>query len=181
MTDKGYFLVRIPHNLSQTYTLLIMSLCFVLATFLALTQPLPHAENPLLLKISMGYIGFPCAIAFCGNILSKLCFKKYVFILSTQGIYDATNAFSSGFIAWEDINHIYAYQDTHDTYLCIEPSSKTWTNSLPKKAKILAQANIDAGFSPIRIQLPHHKRNVYTVNDLIEIINTIHPEKITKK
>lgn len=157
-----------------------MSICLLAAALLALTQPLPHADNPLLLKIFLGGCGLACSVWLFTSNIRKILSQRSAIIIDENGITDNTGSMAPGFIAWDDVADVYLLKLKDDTFLCAIPEDyDAWSSKLSKRARRLAQANRDAGFAPIRIQFKKVTER-YTAQDGLATVRALHPEKISR-
>ncbi|QWT17938.1 hypothetical protein KPC83_01995 [Collinsella sp. zg1085] len=61
---------------------------------------------------------------------------------------------SPGFIAWDSIAHIHLQKLGASTYLCLDIHElEAWKTTLNTRQQRLVQANLNMGYSPVRIQL----------------------------
>ena len=130
---------------------LFMGLCLLVAALLALTQPLPHADNPLFLRVTLGGLGLPCSV--------------WLIVSNVRKIHLA------------DV-HLLKLKD--DTYLCAVPADyDAWSARLRRGQRRLAQANLDAGFAPIRIQFKKATERSGAADGLAAV-RRFHPEKVSR-
>lgn len=170
----------VTNNIVLLIIYTFMGACLLLASILVLTQPLPYAENPLLMKVAMGWFGFPLAIAFMALNVRKILTRRDAIVVDELGITDRTDGMASGFISWDDIEEVFLLKLKDDTYLCAVPQDyDAWRTQLGARQRRLAQANVDAGFAPIRIQFKK-VTDVYTAQDGLCAVRRFHPEKITR-
>jgi hypothetical protein len=157
-----------------------MGACLLVASILALTQPLPYAENPLLMKVTMGWLGFPLAVALIALNVRKILTRRDAIVVDERGITDHTGGMAPGFISWDDLEEVFLLKLKDDTYLCAVPRDyNAWCTQLSTRQRRLAQANVDAGFAPIRIQFKK-VTDTYTAQDGLCAVRRFHPEKVTR-
>lgn len=170
--------LSVNNNLVLLAIYAFMGLCLLLGSVLVLTQPLPYADNPLLMKVTMGYVGFPLSLGIIVVSVRKMIMRKDAILIDERGITDHTSGLSSGFTAWEDIKEIFLLKLKDDSFLCALPADyDAWYARLSKSQQRLAQANVDAGFAPIRIQFKKIT-DKYHAQDGLAVCRRFHPEKI---
>lgn len=176
--SESPLVIRSKIFLPAIYT--FMGLCLLLSSVLALTQPLPHADNPLLLYITLGVIGFPVSLAIVVLSARGVVRRRNAIVIDGRGITDNTGSMAPGLIPWEQIEEVYLLKLKDDTYLCVVPSdTDAWLASLGRGRRRLAQANMDAGFAPVRIQFKKVTER-YDAQDGLAAARSFHPEKITR-
>lgn len=155
-----------------------MGLCLLVASVLALVHPLPYAENLVLMRVA-GIVGLPFSLWLVISNFRKAVTRRNVIVIDAAGITDRTGGMAHGFIAWDDVAEVYLLKLKDDTFLCVEPRDReSWMATLGRGARRLAQANIDAGFAPIRIQFKKADER-YVAADGLAVAKTLHPEKVT--
>lgn len=157
-----------------------MGVCLLLTAVLALTQPLPFADNPTLMRIMTGYVGGLAALVIIGINGAALTVRKKGILIDAQGITDTTGIMAPGALSWNAIEQVYVLKLYGEPYLCVVPKDITgWMEHLNRLQRRLAQANIDGGFAPVRIQYKKITKNV-TEQDALRVIKQLHPELIGK-
>lgn len=160
--------------------LVFMGLCLAAAASLAIFAPLPYAENPLVMRIGMGYCGLPISLALIYMNARKILFRRNAVRIDLDGITDNSTALSSGFTAWDDIAEVFLLRLKNDDYLCALPVDyDAWYQRLSKRQQKLAQANLDAGFAPIRIQFRKVSTRV-TSKEGVSFVKKLFPKKVTR-
>lgn len=158
----------------------LMGLCLLVASILALTQPIPHADNPLLLRLATGVLGLPASLFIVFMNARKVFSRRYAVLIDERGITDNTGGLASGFTPWEEIAEVFLLKLKDDTYLCAVPVDyEAWSSHLNGRQRRLAQANLDAGFAPIRIQFKKVSERV-TAQDGLATARRFQPKKITR-
>lgn len=156
-----------------------MGLCLLVASVLALVHPLPYADNPVLMRALLGCLGLPFSLWLVISNFRKAVTRRNAIVIDAAGITDRTGGMAHGFIAWDDVAEVYLLKLKDDTFLCVEPRDReSWMATLGRGARRLAQANIDAGFAPIRIQFKKADER-YVAADGLAVAKTLHPEKVT--
>lgn len=157
-----------------------MGLCMFAAALLALTQPIPHADNPLLMRALLGCLGLPFSLWLIVSSFRKAILRRDAIVIDAAGITDHTGGMAHGFIAWDDIAEVYLLKLKDDTFMCVEPRDRdAWMASLGRAPRRLAQANLDAGFAPIRIQFKKATERL-TAADGLAAVRHFCPEKVSK-
>lgn len=157
-----------------------MGVCLLFSSILALTQPLPHADNPTLIFLSLGVAGLPISVFIIIVSLRGILRRRNAIVIDRTGITDNTGSMAPGHISWEQIAEVHLLKLKDDTYLCVIPSDiETWLASLSRRQKRLAQANLDAGFAPYRIQFKKATER-FNAQDGLASARSFHPEKITR-
>lgn len=143
----------VKRNAVKYIALIFMGICLFVAALLCIFAPLPYADNELMMRIGMGYLGLPVSISLIAFNGYALIVKRKAIIIDDRGITDYTSSMSSGFTPWDQIENVYLLRLKSSDYLCADPVNlDEWMQKLTKRQARLAQANIDLGFSPIRIQ-----------------------------
>lgn len=143
----------VRRSIMKYVALVFMGACLLVTSLFAIFAPLPYAENEMLMRVGMGYLGLPCALAFIAFNGYQLIWRRNAIVIDDRGITDLTNSMASGFTSWEEISEVYLLRLKSDDYLCAEPVDRVaWMARLSDRQRKLAQANLDIGFSPIRIQ-----------------------------
>lgn len=76
---------------------LFMGVCLLAGAILVLTQPLPFAENPMVMKVGMGWVMIPVSLfIICSNII-KIVRRRNAIVIDESGITDNTDSMGSGF------------------------------------------------------------------------------------
>lgn len=159
---------------------LFMGLCLLVAALLALTQPLPHADNPLFLRVTLGELGLPCSVWLIVSNVRKIHLKRNAIVIDERGITDNTGSMAPGFTPWEEIADVHLLKLKDDTYLCAVPADyDAWSARLRRGQRRLAQANLDAGFAPIRIQFKKATERSGAADGLAAV-RRFHPEKVSR-
>lgn len=159
---------------------LFMGVCLFAAGMLALTQPLPHADNPMFLRVTLGGLGVPFSVWLIASNARKIYLKRNAIVIDEHGITDNTGSMAPGFVAWDEIEDVHLLKLKDDTYLCATPTDYvSWSARLRRGQRRLAQANLDAGFAPIRIQFKKATER-YTAADGLAAVRRFHPEKVSK-
>lgn len=87
--------------------LIFMGLCLLVAALLAAFAPLPYAENPMFMRIGMGYCGIPFSIALIYLNIHKIIHRRNAIRIDKNGITDNTTSLSSGFTSWDNIAEVF--------------------------------------------------------------------------
>lgn len=160
--------------------LIFMGVCLFVAALLAAFAPLPYAENPLVMRVGMGYLGLPASVILIGMNVHKLVNRRNAIRIDEDGITDNTTALSSGFTPWDQISEVFLLRLKSDDYLCAVPADyDSWFANLSKRQQRLAQANLDAGFAPIRIQFKKVSDRV-TSKEGVAFVKKLKPKKVTR-
>lgn len=176
--SEGALVVRAKIMLPAIY--MFMGLCLLVAAVLALTQPLPHADNPMFLRVTLGGLGLPCSIWLIVSNIRKIYLKRNAIVIDERGIADNTGSMAPGLIPWDEIADVHLLKLKDNTYLCAAPVDyDAWAAHLRRGQRRLAQANLDAGFAPIRIQFKKATER-YTAADGLVAVKRFHPEKVSK-
>lgn len=177
-THGEALVVRAKIMLPAIYT--FMGVCLLVAGVLALTQPLPHADNPIFLRVTLGGLGTPFAIWLIVSNVRKIHQKRNAIVIDESGITDNTGSMAPGFIPWDEIADVHLLKLKDDTYLCATPTNyEAWSSRLGRGQRRLAQANLDAGFAPIRIQFKKVTER-FDAADGLSAVRGFHPEKVSK-
>ena len=145
--------LEIRNSIARHLILIFMGACLFVAAALAAFAPLPYADNELVMRVGMGYLGLPLSVALVAFNLRKVISRRCALLIDEAGITDHTTALSSGFTAWEDISEVFLLRLKGDDYLCAVPVDyEAWLAGKSAAQRKLAEANVDAGFAPIRIQ-----------------------------
>lgn len=172
--------LEIRYPIVMHIILTFMGTCLLVAALLAAFAPLPYAENPMLMRIGMGYCGIPASVVLIYMNVRKLINRRNAIRIDQEGITDNTTALSSGFTPWDDISEVFLLRLKSDDYLCAVPVDyDSWYSKLSQRQKRLAQANLDAGFAPIRIQFKKVSDHV-TSKDGVSFVKKIKPKKVTR-
>lgn len=159
---------------------IFMGACLAVGALLVISQPLPFAENPILMKVTMGYLGLPVSIAIIALNVRKITTRREAIRIDERGITDRTGALASGFTPWDEISEVYLLKLKDDSFLCAVPSDyEAWLGRLSTRQRRLATANSDAGFSPIRIQFKLVTDKA-SAQDGINAVRRIRPDKVTR-
>lgn len=176
--SESPLVIRNKILLPAIYT--FMGLCLLLSSVLVLTQPLTYAENPLLLFITLGVVGFPVSVAIVIVSARGVVRRRNAIVIDERGIADNTGFMAPGFIPWDQIAEVFLLKLKDDTYLCVVPTdTDAWLASLSCGRRQLAQANLDAGFAPIRIQFKK-VTDRHRAQDGLAAVRSFHPEKVTR-
>lgn len=160
--------------------LIFMGVCILIAAFLAATQDLPFAPNPILMRYTTGYLGIPFAILFIAYNVHRIVNRHNAILIDENGVTDHTTSFSAGFIAWDDIKEVYLLRLHDDDYMCVVPADfDTWYATLNKRQQRLAKANMDAGLAPIRIQFKKVTEKVKS-KEGVAFCKKIQPKKVSR-
>ena len=170
--------IRAKILLPAIYT--FMGACLLLAGILALTQPLPHADNPIFMRVALSCLGIPFSIWILVSNVRKICLRRNAIVIDERGITDNTGSMAPGFTPWGEIADVHLLKLKDDTYLCAVPTDyDAWSARLRRGQRRLAQANLDAGFAPIRIQFKKATER-HTAADGLAAVRRFHPEKVSK-
>lgn len=160
--------------------LIFYGLCLLVAALLAAFAPLPYAENPMFMRIGMGYCGIPFSIALIYLNIHKIIHRRNAIRIDKNGITDNTTSLSSGFTSWDNIAEVFLLRLKSDDYLCAIPADyDSWYEHLSKRQQRLAKANLDAGFAPIRIQFKKVGNSVSS-KDGVAFVKKLKPKKVTR-
>ncbi len=177
-TSSEALVIRAKILLPAIYT--FMGACLLLAGTLALTQPLPHADNPIFMRVALSGLGIPFSIWILVSNVRKICLRRNAIVIDERGITDNTGSMAPGFVAWDEIEDVHLLKLKDDTFLCVTPTDYPgWSARLRRGQRRLAQANIDAGFAPIRIQFKKATER-YAAADGLAAVRRFHPEKVSK-
>ena len=172
--------LSITANVVLLGSYLFMGVCLLAGAILVLTQPLPFAENPMVMKVGMGWVMIPVSLfIICSNII-KIARRRNAIVIDESGITDNTDSMGSGFTPWEQISEVFLLRLKDDTYLCAVPTYyDSWASTRNRRQARLAQANKDMGFAPIRIQFKK-ANDKYTAQDGLAAVRRFAPEKISR-
>lgn len=171
--------LTVKGNLVLPLTHVFMGLCLEIAALLAITQPIPFAENPLLTRILMGWAGLPLATGILVLSARRIARRQRAIVVDERGIADRTGPLAPGLIPWEQVQEVFLLRLKSGSYLCVVPRDlDAWLRGLGRRQRRLAQANIDAGFAPVRIQFEKASHTV-RAEDGLAVARTLHPELIT--
>lgn len=172
--------LSITSNVVLLGSYLFMGVCLFAGAILVLTQPLPFAENPLVMKVGMGWLMVPVSLfIICSNI-TKIVKRRNAIVIDENGITDNTDSMGSGFTPWDQISEVFLLKLKDDTYLCAVPVDyDSWVSARNRRQARLALANKDMGFAPIRIQFKK-ANDRYTAADGLAAVKRFHPEKATR-
>lgn len=177
---KSDDVLEIRNPVMMHLILTFMGSCLLLAALLAAFAPLPYAENPMIMRIGMGYCGIPVSIGLIYMNVRKLIKRRNAIRIDLEGITDNTTALSSGFTPWDQISEVFLLRLKSDDYLCAIPADyDAWYASLSKRQQRLAQANLDAGFAPIRIQFKKVSDRVSS-KEGVAFVKKLKPKKVTR-
>ena len=172
--------LEVRNNVFRHITIIFMGLCLGLCSVLAITQPLPFAENELLMRIWMGYLGLPVSITLVAFNVWRIVSRPYAIIINDAGITDYTTALSSGFTPWDEISSVFLLRLKSDDFLCALPADyEKWLEERTPRARKLATANVESGFAPIRIQFKKASDTV-TAQDGLKAVRQLKPQLVTK-
>jgi hypothetical protein len=161
-------------------SLAFMAVCLLVAAILAVTSPLPYAQDELWMRASLGILGIPAALALLYINVRKLTSKKYAVRIDESGILDESSAMSPGFVPWGDIADVYLLRLKSGDFLCIQPKDvEAWVAGLPKSSQRLANANTDMGYAPMRVQIEELSK-AHTCEEAVSVIKGLHPELVRK-
>ena len=177
---KSDDVLEIRNPVMMHLILTFMGSCLLLAGILAAFAPLPYAENPMIMRIGMGYCGIPASIGLIYMNVRKLIKRRNAIRIDLEGITDNTTALSSGFTPWDQISEVFLLRLKSDDYLCAIPTDyNAWYANLSKRQQRLAQANLDAGFAPIRIQFKKVSDRVSS-KEGVAFVKKLRPKKVTR-
>lgn len=160
--------------------LTFMGGCLLAAALLAAFAPIPYAENPMIMRVGMGYCGIPISLGLIYFNVRKLISRRCAIRIDRTGLTDNTTALSSGYTPWDEISEVFLLRLKNDDYLCALPVDyDTWYAKLSKRQQWLAQANVDAGFAPIRIQFRKVSDRV-TSKEGVSFVKKLLPKKVTR-
>ena len=188
--------LSITANVVLLGSYLFMGVCLLAGAILVLTQPLPFAENPMVMKVGMGWVMIPVSLfIICSNII-KIVRRRNAIVIDENGITDNTDSMGSGFTPWEQISEVFLLRLKDDTYLCAVPTDyDSWASTRNRRQARLAQANKDMGFAPVLFCLgqAHKDKGVapiriqfkkandkYTAQDGLAAVRRFAPEKISR-
>ena len=172
--------MTVRRDLFKYISLAFMAVCMLVAAVLTLSNPLPGSDNPTWMFISMGVIGLPVSVALLAYEIRKLLFDRNMLVIDESGILDRSNVMAPGKLEWEQIEGVYKLSIRDDTFLCIDVRERdAWMAGLSRRARRLAQANVDMGYAPVRIQAATFSHSV-TTDDLLRCVRELHPELVRK-
>ncbi len=178
-TSKSKKSLVVKRNAMKYIALIFMGVCLFTAALFCTFAPLPYADNELLMRIGMGYLGLPAAVVIIAFNIYEFVVKRKAIILDEHGITDYTNSMSSGFTSWDQISNVYLLKLKSGDYLCADPVNlDAWLGALSKKRVRLAQANMDLGFSPIRIQFSS-VTDAITAKEGVDFVKTLQRKKVS--
>ena len=151
--------LSITANVVLLGSYLFMGVCLLAGAILVLTQPLPFAENPMVMKVGMGWVMIPVSLfIICSNII-KIVRRRNAIVIDESGITDNTDSMGSGFTPWEQISEVFLLRLKDDTYLCAVPTDyDSWASTRNRRQARLGQANKDMGFAPSSRRQPTSTR-----------------------
>lgn len=171
--------LEVRYGIVRHLILIFCGVCLVVAAACAAFAPLPYADNELLMRVGMGYIGLPVSIALVAFNVYKIWKRRTAILIDEHGITDYSSALSSGFTPWDEIKEVYLLRLKSDDFLCAVPEDyDAWLGSLSKRRQRLATANVDAGFAPIRIQFRKVNEHV-TAKQGVSFCKKIRPKKVS--
>ena len=87
--------LSITANVVLLGSYLFMGVCLLAGAILVLTQPLPFAENPMVMKVGMGWVMIPVSLfIICSNII-KIVRRRNAIVIDESGI---TAAYHNGIL-----------------------------------------------------------------------------------
>lgn len=89
---KSDDVLEIRNPVMMHLILTFMGSCLLLAALLAAFAPLPYAENPMIMRIGMGYCGIPVSIGLIYMNVRKLIKRRNAIRIDLEGITDNTTA-----------------------------------------------------------------------------------------
>ncbi len=172
--------LAINANVVLLASYLFMGACLLLGAILVLTQPLPYAENLLIMKVGMGWVMLPVSAFIIGSNIVKITRRRNAIVIDEKGITDNTDSMGSGFTPWDQIADVHLLKLKDDTFLCAVPVDfDEWVKTRNRRQARLAQANMDMGFAPIRIQFKKASDRV-NAQDGLAAVKRFHPEKVSR-
>ena len=172
--------LSINANVVLLASYLFMGVCLLAGAILVLTQPIPYAENPTIMKVGMGWVMLPVSAFIIGSNITKIAKRRNAIVIDERGITDNTDSMGSGFTPWDQISEVFLLKLKDDTYLCAVPNDyDAWVCTRNRRQARLAQANKDMGFAPIRIQFKKASDR-YHAQDGLAAVKRFHPEKVTR-
>ena len=179
-TEQDEAKLSITANVFILASYVFMGACLFVGAVLVLTQPLPYAENPLIMRVGMGWIMLPVSLFIIGSNITKIVKRRNAILIDENGITDNTDSMGSGFTPWDQIQEVFLLKLKDDTYLCAVPNDyDAWASTRNRRQARLAQANMDMGFAPIRIQFKK-ANDRYCAQDGLAAVKRFHPEKVTR-
>lgn len=178
--EKSAAAFTVTGNVVLPALYIFMGACLAVGALLVITQPLPFAENPILMKVTMGYLGLPVSVGIIALNVRKITARREAIRIDERGITDNTGALASGFTSWDEISEVYLLKLKDDSFLCAVPADyEAWLERLSSRQRRLATANHDAGFAPIRIQFKLVTDKL-TAQDGINAARSVRPDKVTR-
>lgn len=159
---------------------LFMGICLLFGAVIVLTQPLPYAENLLVMKVCMGWIMLPASTFIIGLNIIKIARCRNAIVIDEKGVTDNTDSMGSGFTPWDQIADVHLLKLKDDTFLCAVPVDfDEWVKTRNRRQARLAQANMDMGFAPIRIQFKKASDRL-NAQDGLAAVKHFHPEIVSR-
>lgn len=172
--------LEVRRDLVRPAALAFMGACLLIAAIAAAFAPLPSVENELMTRIFMGYLGLPVSCGIIAFNVWSLAHRRNALVIDGRGITDNTTALSSGHTSWEQISEVYVLRLKDGDFLCAVPTDyDAWLAARTKGQRMLAQANHDSGFAPIRIQFAKVAGGV-TAPDALAVVKRIRPGVVTR-
>lgn len=172
--------LAINANVVLIVSYLFMGVCLLLGAILVLTQPLPYAENLFVMKVCMGWIMLPATAFIIGSSIVKIARRRNAIVIDEKGITDNTDSMGSGFTPWDRIADVHLLKLKDGTFLCAVPVDfDEWVKTRNRRQARLAQANMDMGFAPIRIQFKKASDR-FNAQDGLAAVKRFHPEKVSR-
>lgn len=129
--------------------LIFMGLCLLVAALLAAFAPLPYAENPMFMRIGMGYCGIPFSIALIYLNIHKIIHRRNAIRIDKNGITDNTTSLSSGFTSWDNIAEVFLLRLKAMTTCVQFPLTTTLgTNTFPNASSNLPKQTLTQALHP---------------------------------
>ena len=130
--------LSITANVVLLGSYLFMGVCLLAGAILVLTQPLPFAENPMIMKVGMGWVMIPVSLfIICSNII-KIVRRRNAIVIDESGITDNTDSMGSGFTPWGQISEVFLLRLKDDTYLCAVPPATAVRPAWPRQTRTWA-------------------------------------------
>lgn len=172
--------LEVRRDAVRSASLVFLGACLFVAAVAAAFSPLAYADNELTTRLFMGYLGLPVSCGIIAFNAWKLIGHRNAVIINESGITDNTTALSSGYTPWEHIAEVYVLRLKDGDFLCVAPIDyDAWIAGLNRGQKMLAQANNESGFAPIRIQFAKVSHTV-TAMDALAVVRLIRPDKVTR-
>ena len=172
--------LAINANVVLLASYMFMGGCLLLGSIVVLTQPLPYAENLLIMKVGMGWLMLPVSLFIIGSNSAKIVRRRNAIVIDEKGITDNTDSMGSGFTPWDQISDVHLLRLKDDTFLCAVPVDyDEWVKTRNRRQARLAQANRDLGFAPIRIQFKKASDR-FNAQDGLAAVKRFHPEKVSR-